>query len=201
MNLSFEPLNLTEIVVAIFTLLSSLLVAYFTSKREMKKRVFEERINAYSKLYGYLRDLRGSFSYRGNPEAVEVLSKIEAPVAMMGSRYLMDLVRNLKGELAAAQKREQEMIEANQVIEQGEYELMREKGMSEEEIEGFFERQELVDDGILCCPQDARLTNEYLDSMTQEVIDEMRRSINVREFKLRASPVCRKIFKKLSPWK
>ena len=99
MNLEFAPISLTDLLTMVISVTSSLVLSFLTSKREMKKRVFEERLKIYRNLFSFLRNLKRDPMARSGASTLQELSKLEIDIKMLGTEELMAIVQTLKERL------------------------------------------------------------------------------------------------------
>ena len=201
MQFEFTPVSLTELVLIPLTLISSLVVAYFTSKREMKRFVFERRIEAYASLFDYLRRLKRDHSFRSSQDAVQELSQLETDIKLLGTNKLISIIADLYAKLSQSIEAYDSAKRDAQQQAQNEYNYyIEEKGMSPIEAQLY---QESIDEeeGDQNVPYVALLlSNEAVDQYTSVAIREMRRSLHLREFRPAVWIRRTKLYDRLSWW-
>lgn len=177
MQLDFGPLSLTEIIVASITFVSSLAVAYYTSKREMKRIVFEERLDIYRKLFVFLRDLKHDYTFRRTSTSLHELTDIEIDIKLLGSRKLIRQLARFRKEFANSLERYDEQKQLNAEEIENERQILIDKGYTAEEISSFI--NELEED---CTdPDEFLLADEVIDSFAKTIAEEIRANLGVKK--------------------
>lgn len=177
MNLEFAPISLTNILTVVISVTSSLVLAFLTSKREMKKRVFEERLMIYRNLFSFLRDLKRDPSVRSEASTLQELTKLEIDIKMLGTEELIAIVQTLKERLEITVSSYQRACAESAVQFDNELDyLISEKGLNpiaaKEQLENEWNQENAQDDCSLFLMQ-----NEEIDMFCDEAIKEMRRSL------------------------
>ncbi len=173
MQLDFGPLSLTEIIVASITFVSSLAVAYYTSKREMKRIVFEERLDIYRKLFVFLRDLKHDCTFRRTSTSLHELTDIEIDIKLLGSRKLIRQLARFRKEFANSLERYDEQKQLNAEEIENERQILIDKGYTAEEISSFI--NELEED---CTdPDEFLLADEVIDGFAKTIAEAIIRQI------------------------
>lgn len=199
-NASLEPVNLTELLISIITITGSFLLAYFTSKREMKRMVFERRMEIYLRLDDFLRRLKKERHYRESPESVRDLLQIESEVKILGSVSLVRSVTGLRRELEECQEQAAWVQAQNLEQSQNERYYYEEQGFSREEIDELAHKDEqLFENRALT--YEFELTNNQIDLRTAEMIDDMRSTLHVKSFRPGEWFKKTRFCKRISLWK
>ena len=175
MSFSFEPLSLTQIAVSTVTVLGSLLVAFFTSKKEMKKHTYEKRSEAYSDLFSFLRDFKRIQAMRESYGALDELLNIEVKIKLFGSKSSVSQLVNFRKQFEQSLSDYDEWKADLDREISGEKEQMRESGESELDIESKITIEFQQRD----CPY--LMTDDEIDVLTRPIIYEARRALGQRE--------------------
>lgn len=198
MNLDFAPISLTDILTMVISVTSSLLLAFLTSKREMKKRVFEERLKIYRSLFSFLRNLKKNPIVRSEASTLQELSKLEVDIKMLGTEELISIIQALKERLeitASCYERActERTIQFNNELDY----LISERGLdpiaAKEQLEREWNQESARDDHSSLLMHD-----EVIDVFCGEAVKEMRRSLTQTKRSLAVSLRKKAIEKKLN---
>lgn len=198
MNLEFAPISLTDVFTIVISVTSSLMLSFLTSKREMKKRVFEERLNIYRNLFSFLRNLKRDPMARSEASTLQELSRLEIDITMLGTEELISIVQKLKERLEITVSSYEHACTERTIQFNNELDyLISERGLdpiaAKEQLEREWNQESARDDHSSLLMHD-----EAIDVFCGEAVKEMRRSLTQTKRSLAVSLRKKAIEKKLN---
>lgn len=182
MSLELAPISLTDFITVTISLAGSLVLAYFTSKREMKKRVFEERLKIYRTTFSFFRDLRRDSEVRSSPSTLRRLSDLEIDITMLGTEELIAIMQNLKERLEETitsynDARTEQSTRVDNELEH----LISEEGLNPSTATIQLENEWNDNNSQVDYAASLVMQDEEIDRFTVVAIEEMRRSLTQRK--------------------